>query len=156
MKKQYLRIILIAIVSFLALYFFSQKLDRPQKIIDDQYVENNDLNPQEIHTEFVDKNKQKVYLKEGNEKFGLAHILMRHSADYYKDYNNKGSLFPEGATSAEIIKAIGEVVKKGETDPKGKGNVRALKKVVYLHKEKAEYRLIIDQNNDIITFFKID
>jgi len=156
MKNKTSKLILLFISAILASYFGIQKVNNPTKVTEDKYIENKDVNPQEINSEFISSTGDKIFLKEGNEKFGLMHILMRHSSDYYTNYSRKGSLFPAGTTSEEVIAALKEISQSGEFDPKGKGNATALKKVLSLHNEKATYRVIINQENDIITFFKTD
>lgn len=156
MKNKTSKLILLFISAIIASYFGIQKVNSSAKVTEEKYIEKKDVNPQEINSEFTSSNGEKIFLKEGNEKFGLTHILMRHSADYYTNYSRKGSLFPEGTTANEVIAALKEISETGELDPKGKGNATALKKVLSLHNEKATYRIIINQDNDIITFFKID
>ena len=156
MKNKTSKLILLFISAIIAYYFGIQKVNSSAKVTEEKYIEKKDVNPQEINSEFTSSNGEKIFLKEGNEKFGLTHILMRHSADYYTNYSRKGSLFPEGTTANEVIAALKEISETGELDPKGKGNATALKKVLSLHNEKATYRIIINQDNDIITFFKID
>lgn len=156
MKRKYYRIFLISLVSVATSLFIYNKSNNSSKTTDNVYTESKENDKDEIIETTESFVYGDIYLKQGNEKFGLTHILMRHSSDYYKDYSDKGTLFPAGTTKDEIIEAIKQVILSGETDPKGKGNSIALKKDLYLHNETAVYRLIISEDNEVITFFKID
>jgi hypothetical protein len=156
MKKKYSRLIFISAISVIsALYFFQESKNHPKNsefIFSENISDNKDKIIEKIKSESLGD----IYLKSGNEKFGLTHILMRHSSDYYSDYKNKGTLFPKSTTEKEIIDAIKQVAESGISDPKAKGDSKALKKELYLHGEKANYRLIVSDENEIITFFKTD
>ena len=108
----------------------------------------------EIISEIENDNSEKIYLKAGNDEFGFNHILKRHSDSYFAETEQKGSLFPSGTTGKQIIQGIEEVYKNGEKDPKGYGSKKVLQHVQDLNGEKGKYRLVIGENNEVITFFQ--
>lgn len=107
-----------------------------------------------IISEFKNNNSEKIYLKAGNDEFGFNHILKRHSSSYFTENKQKGSLFPSGTTGKQIIKGIEETYKNGEKDPKGYGRKIVLQHVQNLNGKKGKYRLVISENNEVITFFQ--
>ncbi len=107
-------------------------------------------------TEIQNNTDEKVYLKAGNEKYGFNHILKRHSKEYFKDFDRKGKLFPEGTTGKQIIKGIETVYKFGEPDIKAYGNKKVLLCELEINRQKGKYRLVINDQNEIITFFKVN
>jgi hypothetical protein len=98
---------------------------------------------------------EKIFLKAGNEKYGFNHILKRHSKEYFKDFDQKGKLFPKGTTGKQIIKGIETVYKFGQPDRKAYGNTNVLIRDLEINGQKGKYRLVINDQNEIITFFKI-
>ncbi len=48
----------------------------------------------EIICEIENDESEKIYLKAGDEQFGLNHILKKHSDNYFPDAEKNGSLFP--------------------------------------------------------------
>lgn len=109
----------------------------------------------EIICEIENDNSEKIYLKAGNEKFGFSHILKRHSDNYFTDAEQKGNLFPTGTTGKQIIKGIETAYKKGEQDPKGYGNKNVLLHDLNLNGKKGIYRLVINEDKEVITFFRL-
>jgi hypothetical protein len=108
-----------------------------------------------VITEIQNHHDETIFLKAGNEKFGFNHILKRHSDDYFKDFDQKGKLFPTGTTGKQIIKGIETVYKFGEPDKKAYGDKKVLHREVTINGEKATYRLVMNDQNEVITFYKI-
>jgi hypothetical protein len=126
------------------------------KVIDSVYLtEHLQLQKDEIIKELDGKDSEKFFLKAGNEKFGFSHILQRHSRDYYSDSSHKGILFPKGTKGNQIIQGIETVLSKGEKDPSAYGNKTVLKYKLKLNGEEAFYRLVMNDNNEVITFYKL-
>ena len=109
----------------------------------------------EIISEIENDISEKIFLKAGNERFGFSHILKRHSGTYFTDADQKGNLFPTGTTGKQIIKGIETAYKKGEQDPKAYGNKKVLRHELNLNGEKGKYRLVINEDKEVITFFKL-
>ncbi len=109
----------------------------------------------EIIREIEKDDAEKIYLKAGNERFGLNHILKKHSNHYFPNSQNKGSLFPIGTTGKQIVKGIETAYKTGEHDPKGYGNKEVLQTELDLNGEKGKYRLVINEDKEVITFFRL-
>lgn len=105
-------------------------------------------------TEIQNNYDEKVYLKAGNEKYGFNHILKRHSGQYFKEFDQKGRLFPKGTTGKQIIKGIETVYKFGEPDIKAYGNTKVLIRELEINGQKGSYRLVLNKTNEIITFYK--
>ena len=114
-----------------------------------------DVAKDEIISEIENDNSEKIYLKAGNEKFGLSHILKRHSGTFFTDAEQKGNLFPVGTTGKQIIKGIETAYKNGEQDPKGYGDKNVLQCELNLNGEKNKYRLVINEDKEVITFFRL-
>ena len=109
----------------------------------------------EIIREIVNDDSEKIYLKAGNDRFGLNHILKKHSNNYFPDSEQKGSLFPVGTTGKQIIQAIETAYQTGLQDPKAYGNKEVLQTELNLNGEKGKYRLVINNNKEVITFFRL-
>ncbi len=109
----------------------------------------------EIICEIENDNSDKILLKAGNEKFGFSHILKRHSGNYFTDTEQKGNLFPTGTTGKQIIKGIETAYKKGEQDPKAYGNKKVLQHELNLNGKSGKYRLVINEDKEVITFFRL-
>ena len=109
----------------------------------------------EIIREIEKDDSGKIYLKAGNDRFGLNHILQKHSNNYFPNSENKGSLFPVGTTGKQIIQAIEATYQTGEQDPKAYGNKEVLQTELNLNGEKGKYRLVINNNKEVITFFRL-
>jgi len=108
-----------------------------------------------VISEIENDENEKIILKAGNEKFGMNHILKRHSKNYFKEESIKGIPFPDGTSGKQIIKGIEKVYKFGETDPKGRGNKKVLHHQMLMNGEKSKYRLVINDDNEVITFYKL-
>ena len=98
---------------------------------------------------------EKILLKTGNEKFGMNHILQRHSKNYFNKESKKGIPFPEGTSGLQIVNGIEEVYKFGQKDPNGYGSKKVLRHQISLNGEKSKYRLVINEDNEVITFYKL-
>jgi len=85
---------------------------------------------------------------------GLRHILERHSADYYTDYKEKGTLFHENTTGKQIIKGVQKLILSGDTIRSQRTNLK-IEKVIKLNSVQSKYRLIISPDNKIVTFFRV-
>ncbi len=109
----------------------------------------------EIIRELENDDSEKIYLKAGNDRFGLNHILKKHSNNYFPDSEQKGSLFPVGTTGKQIIQAIETAYQNGEQDPKAYGNKKVLQTDLQLNGEKGKYRLVINEDKEVITFFRL-
>jgi hypothetical protein len=107
-------------------------------------------------TQLQNNDDEIIYLKAGNEKYGFNHILKRHSGKYFKDFDQKGKLFPKGTSGKQIIKGIETVYKFGEPDIKAYGNKNVLQRELVINGQKGKYRLVIIDQNEIITFFKVN
>lgn len=70
-------------------------------------------NIEKILWQSVDQKGNVVLLKAGNERWGLKHILCRHSADYCTDFSYKGSRFNPRTTSRQLTEGIEYVIKNG-------------------------------------------
>lgn len=70
-------------------------------------------NVEKILWQSVNRDGHVVLLKAGTEKWGLKHILCRHSVDYCKDYPDKGSPFNPRTTSRQLTEGLEYVVKNG-------------------------------------------
>ena len=114
-----------------------------------------DIAKDEIISEIENDNSDKILLKAGNEKFGLKHIIKRHSVNYFKEAEQKGSLFPKGTTGKQIIEGIETTYKYGEKDPENNGGKSVLLHEMNLNGEKGRYRLVLNNDNEIITFYRL-
>lgn len=150
MKRKHFRSFFFAITATLASYLgianpvdpavLLSKLDFPEDI---------------VISEIENDSKEKILLKAGNEKYGMNHILQRHSKNYFPGETKKGIPFPDGTSGLQIIKGIEQVYKFGEADPKGYGNKKVLQHQLSLNGEDSKYRLVINDDNEIITFYKL-
>ena len=107
-----------------------------------------------IVSEIENGANEKIFVKVGNDHFGLHHILKRHSKNYSAD-SLKGILFPDGTSAYQIIKGIEKVYKFGKEDTKNKGNKKVLHHSLSINGERSKYRLVINDNNEVITFYKL-
>ena len=108
-----------------------------------------------IIREIENDNFEKIYLKAGNEKFGFSHILKKHSNHYFPETEQKGSLFPKGTTGKQILKGIETTYKYGRNDTNRHGNKKVLFHELDLNGKTNNYRLVINENNEVITFFRL-
>jgi hypothetical protein len=108
-----------------------------------------------VISEIKNDSNEKIFLKAGNEKYGMNHILQRHSKNYFPSETKKGIPFPDGTSGLQIIQGIEQVYKFGETDPKGYGNKKVLQHQLSMNGEDSKYRLVINDDNEIITFYKL-
>lgn len=149
MRKSLKSLFLILITS-LSSYFGYANIADPALIISKTKIDK-DL----IISKIENKNSEIIYLKAGNEKFGLNHILKKHTSNYFSDTKQKGNLFPAGTTGKQIIKGIETVYKNGKNDPKAYGNKTVLNHETDLNGKKGNYRLVINEDNEVITFFRL-
>jgi hypothetical protein len=145
-----IRPLLIVLFTTLLTYLgFSNSIDPAFVISRFQTPENQTI------IEIENNDDEKIILKAGNEKYGFNHILKRHSGQYFKEFDQKGRLFPEGTTGKQIIKGIETVYKFGEPDIKAYGNTKVLIRELEINGQKGKYRLVINDQKEIITFFKV-
>ncbi len=86
---------------------------------------------------------------------GMDHILKRHSPEVPPGSDGKGTLFPNNTTNEQIIKAIGAVYSKGNRKSPINQPTQVFEKRIRLNGETANYRLIINSNSQVTSFFKI-
>jgi len=150
MKQKSIKSLLIIIITAISSYFgLAHNID-PAVIL--SYTE---PAKDEVIKEIENNNSEKIYLKAGNERFGLNHILKRHSGSYFTDEEVKGNLFPKGTTCKQIIKGIETIYKNGFPDPKAYGNKEVLQQELNINGEKGKYRLVINEDKEVITFFRL-
>ena len=150
MRRKQFRSILFAITATLASYLgLANPLD-PAVVLNKINIPEN-----MIISEIENNSEEKIILKAGNEKYGMNHILQRHSKNYFTNKSLKGIPFPEGTSGIQIIEGIEQVYKFGEKDPKGRGNTKVLKHQLSLNGEQSNYRLVINEENEVITFYKL-
>ena len=150
MIRKSIKSLLIILITTVTTYFgFAGTID-PAVVL--SYT---DLAKDEIISEIENDNSEKIYLKAGNEKFGFSHILKRHSGNYFTETVQKGNLFPTGTTGKQIIKGIETAYKNGDQDPKAYGNKKVLLHELNLNGEKGKYRLVINEDKEVITFFRL-
>ncbi len=103
-----------------------------------------------------DFNDPNIYIKAGNERFGLRHIILRHlNSNYNYFYNEDATKFPNGTDTMDIIEGIMKVYRYGERTKSSKPNNYAYQKQIDFNGEEATYRLIIRKcDNSVVTFYK--
>ena len=104
-----------------------------------------------------DFNDPNIYIKAGNERFGLRHIIAKHlNSDYNHYYSNEpATKFPFGTDTMDIIEGIMKVYRYGERTKSSKLNNYAYQKQIDFNGEEATYRLIIRKcDNSVVTFYK--
>lgn len=150
MIKKSLKSFLIILAATLSSYFgFADTIDPAVIISHTNQVKD------KVISEIENENNEKIILKAGDEKFGLDHILKRHSDSFFTDSPNKGILFPSGTSGKQIIKGIEKVFKYGVPDPKAYGNKKVFYHELELNGEKSKYRLVLNEQNEVITFYKL-
>ncbi len=149
MRKSLKSILLILITSVSSYFGYADIVD-PAVVI--SHI---DIHKDNVISEIENKHSEKIYLKAGNEKFGLNHILKKHSRNYFQDTEQKGNLFPAGTTGKQIIKGIENVYQNGHNNPKAYGNKKVLQHTINLNGKNNTYRLIINEDNEVITFFRL-
>ena len=149
MKKK-LKSFLLIIIAFLSSWFGYLNITDPALI-----VSQTDIDKDIIISKIENNNSEIIYLKAGNDKFGLNHILKKHTRDFFPESKQKGNLFPSGTTGKQIIKGIESVYRNGNNDPNAYGNKTVLRYETKLNGKKGNYRLVINNQNEIITFFRL-
>ena len=103
---------------------------------------------------FTRANLGPIKIIEGTTKKGLLHIMRRHHPDFYTDLP-KGDLFPSGTSLDEIIDGIKEVGVSGTRMSLPSNPVQTFEKVIKVHGERYNYRLIVDKiSGEVVSFFK--
>ncbi|RLD52553.1 MAG: hypothetical protein DRI94_02740 [Bacteroidetes bacterium] len=149
MRKS-LKSLLLIIITSLSSYFGYADIVDPAVI-----VSHIDIHKDNVISEIENRKSEKIYLKAGNEKFGLNHILKKHSRNFFPDYRQKGNLFPELTNGKQIIKGIENVYRNGHDNPKAYGNKKVLQHTIHLNGKNDTYRLVINEDNEVITFFRL-